>query len=150
MHTIEEVEYIHRRILERSMLDQQELVYFACSLHELFLSVGLRSKWRRYGIPDTYHAYSSAATKEVRVMVGSYGWYAQIVVTGYSRFLMYTFDDDLPTDDIQRLIDSLQTLCKQVEAKEYCQPCHYSGECGDYCGLGIGPALGCTHRSYGG
>lgn len=142
MHTVEELEYIRRGILDRGTLDQQELVYLARSLHELFLSVGLDSK---YKVPDGYYPYYMTTSTEVRVVVNSHGWYVQVIVSAYSPTLMYTFNSKHPTDDIQGLVASLHATCKVEEAEEYCRRCHYSDRVGQYCGLGIGPALGCIH-----
>jgi hypothetical protein len=142
MHTVEELEYIRRGILERGTLDQQELVYFARSLHELFLSVGLDSK---YKVPDNYYTYYMSTSTEVRVVVNNHGWYVQVIVSAYSRTLMHTFDSKHPTSDIQGLVYGLHATCKVEEAVDYCQPCHYSDSSVGYCGLGIGPALGCIH-----
>jgi hypothetical protein len=141
MHTVEELEYIRKGILQRGTLDQQELMYFARSLHELFLSVGLDSK---YKAPDSYYPYYMTTSTEVRVIVSPRGWYVQLTVSRYSRSLIYTYEDNLPPD-IQGLVDGLHSICKVEEALEYCQPCHYSDEGVEYCGLGIGPVLGCTH-----
>ena len=141
MHTVEELEYIRRGILERATLDRQELVYFTRSLHELFLSVGLDSK---YEVPDSYYPYYMATSTEIRVIVGARGWYVHLAVSEYSRSLIYTFEDSLPPD-IQGLVDGLHAICKGEETEEYCQPCHYSDASVQHCGMGIGPALGCTH-----
>lgn len=142
MHTIEELEYIRRGILDRGTLDQQELVYFTRSLHELFVSMGLDSK---YKLPESYYPYYMATSTEVRVIVNAHGWYVQIIVSAYSPTLIYGPDNRDPTDDIQGLVDRLLATCKVEAALNYCRLCHYSDNSVSYCGLGIGPTLGCTH-----
>lgn len=47
---------------------------------------------------------------------------------------------------VQQLVSTLHTVGSIIDTIGQCKDCHWSGEGGEYCGLGVVPVGICLHR----